>query len=225
MHPERFKGIRILCLAVAFACSGGFQPLLAQNKGRDKSDYYLKPAGEPIVARSFVLGGPARAINVGNPGGVHYCFDAELPRVAMAWSGDFLDIGPDRGYGNDRGGRHAIPLGEPFPVGDLGFPIRVGGRMPTSVEFLGYRIKPSVTFHYRLDDAVKVSQSIEPAPAGVGLTYHFNILGAGEAVSLHFNSAVVNFESDKGQIRDGVLLLSSDEARDFHLTLYPRKNR
>lgn len=210
-----------LVWAVSLVClMAGPDTLLSQNK----SDYFLKPVDEPIVARSFIVGGPARAISVGFPQGVHLCFDAESPRVAMAWSGDFLDIGPDRGYGRDRGGRHAIPLGDPFPVGDLGFPIRLGGELPSQIQFDGYRIRPDVTFYYSLNENIKVAQTIKPAAASNGLEYHFKIVGAENAVSFHLNAAKVNFTCNKGQQRGGYLLLSSDEATDFVVSVHPRKS-
>lgn len=212
-----------LGLMAALWCGLAIAPMA---QAQPANPYHLKPSGEPMVIRSFLKDGPARSIIVGFPEGIHLSFDAEVPRVALAWTGDFLDIGPDRGYGNanDRGGRPAIVLGNPVSVGDLGFPFSHGGKEPSHIEFLGYRIHPNVTFYYKLDGAISVEHTVSPASQGQGLTYHFKISGATDALSFRLNSAQVNYQSDKGQQRGSHLLLSSDEARDFSIHVFPRKN-
>lgn len=199
---------------------GGSLLLNAQDYSR--INYEIRKVEKPTLYRTFVVGGPARAISVGNPEGVHYCFDAENPRVVMAWSGDFMDIGPDRGYGKGRGGSHSKPLGQQFATGDMGFPFLVNGQKTENVEFLGYRLRPVPEFYYSINDSIKVAQKIKPASKGTGLEYHFEIQGADNGLTFQLNEARVNFYASEGKQSGGKISLSAKDAEKFVVTVHPR---
>ena len=103
--------------------------------------YVLTPHHGALVKRAFVENGPARAVLVGLPGGINYCFDATTCSLRFGWFGRFLDVGPDWGsHPGHRGGKPVKTLGERFSVGSVDLPIRIGAPfLSPQVEFLGYR--------------------------------------------------------------------------------------
>jgi plastocyanin len=142
------------------------------------NNFVLHPHHKPIVKRAFVQDGPPRGINVGIPGGINYCFDAESCTVAFAWFGPFLDIGPDWGRNaNERGGRPVRVLGERFDAGQPVFPVRLGGKnIPSQVRFKGYRLHGmnAPTLEFTVNGAW-VKETITPSEQGIGLKYAFEM--------------------------------------------------
>ncbi len=67
------------------------QPLPEKIAEARSKNYELIPSERPIVLRTFMEGVGMHAIAVGSPSGVHYAFDAESMRLAVAWKGRFLD--------------------------------------------------------------------------------------------------------------------------------------
>ncbi|HEY4309814.1 MAG TPA: hypothetical protein VGN12_10220 [Pirellulales bacterium] len=65
----------------------------------------------PVVIRTFLPGTTPRGLAIRYPNEVHAAFDAQMARVAFAWSGEFLDLGP---VWNGRGGHQARILGKIF---------------------------------------------------------------------------------------------------------------
>ncbi len=61
-------------------------------EGMEKTgDFLLNPKNKPIVFRTFMESPGMHAIAVGYPAGTHAAFDSLNPRVALAWTGKFLD--------------------------------------------------------------------------------------------------------------------------------------
>ena len=128
-------------------------------------DYELIPKDRPIVLRTFMEEAGTHAIAVGFPERLHFAFDAEQVRLAVAWRGRFLDA---QGTWFVRFAPPADPLGEeqinfppaaPFVLlkeesgndADLSepdFDVKNAG-----YRFLGYRLDKSgvPTFLYRYD--------------------------------------------------------------------------
>jgi plastocyanin len=93
---------------------------------------------DAIVVRAFIADAPPRALAVGLPGGVSFCFDPEAGSIAFGWRGGFLDVGPDRAQ---RGGQRCLILGERFSVGD-----ELGREGPTLLfEVDGRGVRQTVT--------------------------------------------------------------------------------
>lgn len=67
------------------------QPLPAKIVEARAQDYELSPNERPIILRTFMKQAGTHAIAVGFPEKVHFAFDAELIRPAVAWRGKFLD--------------------------------------------------------------------------------------------------------------------------------------
>ncbi len=72
-------------------------------------NYELRPADRPVVLRTFMHTAGTHAIAVGFPQQVHYAFDAETLRLAVAWRGRFMDA---QGTWFVRAAPLADPLGE-----------------------------------------------------------------------------------------------------------------
>lgn len=229
-------------VARAMLSTGTPSATLTENRHR------LQITDRPLVIRAFVDGGPARAISVGLPGGTHYCLDAGTGSVAFAWTGDFLDVAPDRGKDEGaRGGGWCKILGEKFTVGTVGFPLRFGdpARQPV-VRFGGYRrpggghsvaaahtdeghqhhaptaAEDVPVFLFSLE-GVAVQQRIRPAPRGTGLQYEFRVEQAPPG-DLFFvvDPAGLDLTASVGTWTSGVLKIPAADARQFTVTLTRR---
>ena len=83
----------------------------------EAGEYALIPGDRPIVFGTFMRGVGPRTIAVGLPENVHYAYDAENGRLALAWRGEFMDA---RGTWHGRAGQLEEPQGSSvidFPEG------------------------------------------------------------------------------------------------------------
>ncbi|KLU03647.1 cytochrome oxidase (cbb3-type) [Rhodopirellula islandica] len=123
------------------------------------ANYELKPNEKPLLLRTFMQGVGTHAIAVGFPEGVHFAFDAETPRLALAWKEDFVDA---RSTWFERFSPPIDPLGKDSIAIASEMEFRLSHeREPMDSEtpplqFLGFRFdaKRVPTFRYRLGDAV-----------------------------------------------------------------------
>lgn len=67
------------------------QPLPPKIEKARSQSYELIPKGRPIVLRTFMEAAGTHAVAVGFRQQVHFAFDAEQVRPALAWRGRFLD--------------------------------------------------------------------------------------------------------------------------------------
>ncbi len=139
----------------------------------------LAPSKAPVVFRTFLVGGSARSITVGFPGGQAYAFDGETCRLQFAWSGEFLDVRP---VWFERGGRQAVPLGNVYHQPGKLFPLRVGDpNWVTVPRFRGYVLDKGVpVFRYDIGGA-EVRDRFDPLADGKGLLRTIEVRNAGEA--------------------------------------------
>ena len=208
-------------------------PMFAQKPGGDskkgpqvdRSNFHLHVHDEPMVIRCFIDGGPPRPVAVGLPGGVNYCFNAETCAVEFGWLGMFLDVGPDRGYGVDRGGGWSKILGEKFNVGYAGCPLRFGtGGSAPHVRFLGYRRHGTPELLFEVE-GVKVSQIVRAVPVSAGspfgLQYDFKVEKPTGDLFVHLDRAqpTLNVQSTAGDWTGNVLRIPAAQAKAFTLTL------
>lgn len=187
-------------------------------------DFVLHPHHKPIIKRSFVQDGPPRAINVGIPGGINYCFDAETCTVAFGWFGAFLDIGPDWGRNaNERGGRPVRVLGERFDAGQPFFPIRLGGNnIPSQVRFKGYRLNgmQAPTLEFTVNGAW-VKETITPSERGIGLKYTFEMdPGLVTPVYVHLDRSDAEVTVSHGKWEGSWLKIEPEDIASFSLTRF-----
>jgi mono/diheme cytochrome c family protein len=147
---------------------------LPPPEGLEQQKLQTLAAGKrPVAIRTFLPGTTPRSIAVRFPNDVHAAFDAQMGRLAFAWSGEFLDMGP---VWNGRGGHPAHVLGTTFwtaPAGcpwevtatgsvvpnfagrdtdpALGVMVRDGKLHPSRLTLLGYQVDDrGPTFRYRL---------------------------------------------------------------------------
>lgn len=150
------------------------------------------------IFRTFLPEAGTRAIAVGYPEGVSVAFDSTTCRLAYAWSGPFLDVGP---VWNDRGGNPAKVLGPRFWTAPQGTPWGLTGNGeppdfatrrkdpafgaplpegklpdgPMKLRFEGYDAFPkgSPVFRYRIglkeEETLAVAEMAAPLRAGVGV--------------------------------------------------------
>ncbi|WDQ15305.1 c-type cytochrome [Rhodopirellula sp. P2] len=123
------------------------------------ANYELKPVETPLMLRTFMQGVGTHAIAVGFPEGVHFAFDAETPRLALAWKEDFVDA---RSTWFERFSPPIDPLGmDSIAISsDVEFRLQPAvehaGSGNATLQFLGYRLdsKRVPTFRYRLGGAI-----------------------------------------------------------------------
>ena len=170
--------------------------------------HYLLVAGAPVVARTFMPDVSGRAFAVGLPGQLNYCFDAQICRVAYAWTGDFLDM---KAVWTGRSGT-AVLLGPRFYSALSPISLRMGEHSTEPrVRFRGYELVGGVPeFLYNVDD-VAVRERITRADKGVGLVRTFDLgererdawLLAGTADSVTITCSAGPFEDGRLRIPAG----------------------
>jgi len=89
---------------------------------------------KPLVVRTFLNGTTPRGIATRFPNQVHAAFDAQMGRMAFAWSGEFLDMGP---VWNGRGGNPAHVLGKIFWTAPAGCPWEITPAEASPPSFAG----------------------------------------------------------------------------------------
>lgn len=89
---------------------------------------------DAFVVRTFLPNVTARSMGVRFPNAVHAVFDGQACRLAYAWTGDFLDMGP---VWNGRGGMKAEVKGALFWNAPGGFPWDVTTSSETAPDLSG----------------------------------------------------------------------------------------
>ncbi len=162
----------------AYLAGATNQKLPARIEAQSKVDFELKPAGQPVTIRTFMKEAGTHAIATGFPQGVHYAFDADEVRLALAWKGRFLDA---HGTWFNRFAPPADPLGDKqytFAPGGLlaefkqpmdAWPTATG--VKAGYRFRGYKLDkrrvPTLLYDF---GEVKVSERIEPVTGGLRRT-------------------------------------------------------
>ncbi len=182
------------------------------------SSLHVHVMDEPKVIRAFVEGGPPRSISVGLPGGINYLFDADQSYVRFGWFGMFLDVGPNV---LSRGGGWCQILGEKFELGDSGFPISIGARdRKQTVKFAGYRMRgKDVPQFFFTIDGNRVTQTVRPAPAGLGLQSEFEFERDPGPVFFYVSPHGLDLSSSAGSWHSGRLELAAGEGKKFSVTI------
>lgn len=201
-------------------------PLSTDNKPmvryEDNQQFQLQPDEQPQVVRVGLPDASSRSIGVGLIGGVNCCFDAQACQVRYGWNGDFLDVGPERGYGRQRGGGTAVLLGERFDISSQEFPLQLGSADPPTVQFSGYRrslLGP--TFVYTVGET-QVEHRIEATTSSRGLLFHFRLRPVpATAVTYSVSNPALQLQSSAGSWQDGVLTVPAADAGDFTISLEP----
>ena len=163
--PERHANIERIWAALVHQDKLALPPGLIQKQTDGER---IVVGDEAVVFRAATVvpgfGQVDRAINVGLPGGVHYCFDATTCRLVYVWKGGFIDAGP---AWNGRGGKPVTAKGTSLWTAGPEFVLRVAGRGARAtgdsrgrVRFRGYRLeKGRPVFAFDLD-GLRVEQRV-----------------------------------------------------------------
>lgn len=152
--------------------AGKKQPLPEKIIEAKSKNYELVPEKRPIILRTFMKEAGTHAVAVGFPEKIHFAFDAEHLRPAIAWKGRFLDA---QGTWFIRFAPPAIPLGESPALMPAGSPFALlnnkNQRWPTfsseesPYQFRGYKIDsegiPTFLYRFQLFDIEDRFEPIE----------------------------------------------------------------
>lgn len=133
----------------------------AKPKGLIQAKMQLVATRAPRIYRNFIEGAGPRAIGVGYPEELNLAFDANNNRLAMIWTGAFIDAsrhwtGRGQGFQPPLGDNVLkLPEGVPFALPDRAakqWPVGSGKEL--GIRFKGYRFNDQrqPVFNYRLDD-------------------------------------------------------------------------
>ncbi len=210
-------------LGLQLACKGPGVPrleLATKPKPRGQKGIPIMVMHKPVISRVHLEGGSARSIAVGLPHGMNFCFDAGSCAVLFGWAGAYLDVGPDR---SGRGGQPCKILGNRFPTGNIGFPLRQADGTKLPVKFKGYRKGASPEFQFDWGGR-DVRWRIGPAGHGVGLRYEFLISGGVGSVQFHLGEDAM-MTAPLGSIEAGVLTIPAGSRDRFELSIQPRMEK
>jgi hypothetical protein len=90
--------------------------------------------GRPLLVRTFLPGVTPRSMAIRFPNGVHLAYDAQACRLALAWSGEFLNLSP---VWDGRGGMKADIKGTTFWTSPEGFPWEISAASDPPPDFTG----------------------------------------------------------------------------------------
>ena len=120
---------------------------------QDPLAYIIEVTNEPVLFHCFLTDVSPRAIAVGLPGKVSYCFDAYTAELRYVWTGPFLDV---KSMWTLRGAGPVKILGQKCYTAPAQFPLRLGDPATVPrVRYLGYDlIKGYPQFRYDVDGVV-----------------------------------------------------------------------
>jgi mono/diheme cytochrome c family protein len=120
---------------------------------QDPLAYVIEVTNEPVLFHCFLTDVSPRAIAVGLPGKVSYCFDAYTAELRYVWTGPFLDV---KSMWTLRGAGPVKVLGQKCYTAPAEFPLRIGDpATPPRVQYLGYDlIKGYPQFRYDVNGVV-----------------------------------------------------------------------
>jgi hypothetical protein len=118
----------------------------------DPKQFILKVGNQPLFMRTYMRLPNGRellrAICVGLPNGVSYCFDAETCQLAYVWTGGFLDMAP---HWQNQSGMPTPAVGTPFYLPLTGEGLQTG---EIKALYRGYEIVNGIPrFEFTIGDA------------------------------------------------------------------------
>lgn len=117
-YPDLADGTAAGQIEAVWQYLSGPQP--KRPLGVTQNPIELIPSERPIIYRNFIEGAGPRAIAVGHPEKVHFAWDADQLRLALAWRGNFMDASR---HWTGRGVGFESPLGDGVFTPDAGTPL------------------------------------------------------------------------------------------------------
>lgn len=188
----------------------------------DPNQFILKPDDKPLFTRTYIVLADGRellrAICVGLPNGVSYCFDAETCQLVYVWTGGFLNMAP---HWENQSGMPTPAIGNPFHLAAPEEGLRIGAHQPV---FRGYQMIDGIPrFEFTLGDTIIRLLVDAPEPDRVRLS--FRISGRDEAIDFIAPpaGAAVEMTSSIGTWTENHLTIAEPGEVDFVLTLEPKQ--
>jgi hypothetical protein len=188
----------------------------------DPKQFILKAGSQPVFMRTYLRLPDGRellrAICVGLPNGVSYCFDAETCQLAYVWTGGFLDMAP---HWQNQSGMPTPAIGTPFHLPAVGEGLQTGDVKPS---YRGYQIIngiPRFEFDVGSDHVLLLIDA--PTPDSVTLSY---TLGGRTQPLVYVGppkESPVSMTSSHGTWTDHRLTIDSPGDAPWRLTLEKRK--
>ncbi len=201
---------------------------------------------KPVLVRTWVPGASPAAIVVALPGAHYYCWDAGESRLRYVWSkGGFIQKNNSHWASNGkavarftgipyyRAKNSLITLTEIFdenttnhkkPVYDTtqakDFPITIGGKQNGLPKYKGYRlIKDYPEFWYQ-SNGCDIYEKLLVTEDKKGIERQFRIESKGQSVQFQLTpQSTAKISANKGQLMNGLLKLSSEEAKSFSIII------
>jgi hypothetical protein len=182
----------------------------------DPNQFVLKPTTRPLHTRTYLVLPDGhellRAICVGLPNGVSYCFDAATCQLAYVWTGGFLDMAP---HWQNQSGMPTPPIGEAFHLPTSGDGLRIDGENPV---FQGYEIIDGIP-RFEFDAGETRMTLLVNAPAADQVTLTYSIVSHQKRRVTFTNSSALHATSTLGTWTDQRLTIESNGNTEFTITL------
>jgi uncharacterized cupredoxin-like copper-binding protein len=180
------------------------------------------PLTPPFLFRNFLPDTGPDAIAVRLPNNLSYCWDAGTCRLRYAWQGGFLDY---TDFWKNYKMYSVKIIGAIFYRDKTSFPLHIdqSEKIPV-VRFKGYKlINRYPEFHYTIN-GVDVYELIHAKIDGSGLIRTFRIPKTTKPVSFIYGAGDgVIYNCSKGQMINGSLKLSSEDAHEFTIVMTKKK--
>jgi hypothetical protein len=182
----------------------------------DPHQFVLKPATRPIHTRTYIVLPDGRellrAICVGLPNGVSYCFDAATCQLAYVWTGGFLDMAP---HWQNQSGMPTPPIGETFHLPASGDGLRIDAQVPV---FRGYEIVDGIP-RFEFDAGETRMTLLVNAPATDQVTLTYSVVSHQKRRVTFTNSSALDATSTLGTWTDQRLTIELNGNTEFTITL------
>lgn len=183
----------------------------------DPNRFILKPGKDPVYTRTYFRLPDGRellrAICVGLPNGVSYCFDSETCQLVYVWTGGFLNMAP---HWQNQSGMLTPAIGAAFYPPSKEEGLRIGQHKPA---FRGYEIVNGIPrFEFTLGEATVHLRIDSPSPDSI--QQNFTITKRSEPITYLAPpaKAAVSLTSTLGTWAEKQLTISETSDIEFTLT-------
>lgn len=162
------------------------------------------------IQRTFMPNAGPAAIAVSLTEQLHLCWDAGTCQFRYAWTGGYIDNYPVlRGNGNGL----ASVQGKLFANVNAGNPFQSHGK----VKYHGYKKVNGLPVFIYNAGSLKIEAAVKAAGASA-VSFTYKVSGLSGSLTFKPDLTQGKWVSDKGQIKDGVLTLSKEDAASFTVT-------
>ncbi|MFK7849755.1 MAG: hypothetical protein AB8D78_02155 [Akkermansiaceae bacterium] len=189
---------------------------LPEELRANPNHFILKPNDQPLVNRVYIRlpnkRELLRAICVGLPHGMSYCFDAETCQLVYAWTDGYLDMAP---HWKNQSGFPTPPIGKPFHLPEVSEGLKIGDHKPL---YRGYQLIdgiPQFEFTY---GSTAVKMRIE-ASVNMELRQVYQIAPRAEPVSFTAppDGSPISVEASTGTWSENLLLIDQKDTIELEL--------